>query len=376
MQHQSSLKSVSSRVDGFLCAVLRGEQPAWPAFDVERFEDSFRQRSFEHGVEALVFHQMQDSAAWSAWPRGIRDGLTDACRAGIAFEMYRRNRVEELLFRLAERHIDFLVIKGEALARNQYPDSTLRTRCDTDVFIRPQQIEDVRTVLLESGFEVIAPLYKTHQFCAVANRAGPARVNLDIHWRIQNAARYARSIGFDEALAQSVPLKGMEHSRTLGPVDSLLLACMHRSGNDRHDAERLIWLYDIHILLSGMTPEQSDEFAAKAIDRDLQACCLSGVESAVACFNTKVSGELLPKLSAGRNKLSWWERYRKSHLGLLAADFGELAGMHAKAGLLSELFFPPAGSLMNRYGKDRKIWLPVIYLKYIFSRVGNRLLLK
>ncbi len=251
--------------DRLVCEVLRGEQPLWPEKGDAGFEQTFQQRSFHHGVQALIYDGLHATDVWSSYPPQTRGLLTDSLRAGAAYDLLRAHRVSGFLEELSRRHIPFLVIKGDALARTHYSNTSLRVRSDTDLFIHMGDISAVQKTLLDLGFEVIPPIYKTHQFTGVWGRESNAAVIFDIHWRMLNAARFARIIGFTEALEHSISIPGMNHCRTLGAVDSLLLACMHRKGSDRHDEDRLIWLYDIHLLVSNMTAQQLEDLTKKCI---------------------------------------------------------------------------------------------------------------
>jgi hypothetical protein len=366
----------TARADELLCRALRGEQPAWVSSEPSGFEQRFLERSAHHGVTALVYTALLDSERWKSWPQTVHAALADAMRETVAFDLFRRHKVARFFAELRSRKIDFLVVKGDALARTHYQSTSLRARCDTDLFIRPTDIDAVRSALAVSGFRVIPPIYKTHQFTGAAGPGSGAVVRLDVHWRILNSSRFARLINFDDALADSIPLPGLPDGRTLGAVDSLLLACMHREGSENHDENRLIWLYDIHLLVSALKDRELEQFARKASDKGVVSCCLNGLRQANDTFNTGVSGEFLRKMTSLSESDPQATTYRSSQLGLLIDDLLRLPGLRAKWDLMAELFFPPAEQLMTRYRKSNKLWLPLLYFRYVFGRTGNRLLLR
>jgi len=371
-----SSNALSHEVDQFLCAVLRGELLAWPSSGTGEFALSFFQRSRHHGVQALVFDRARSSPEWGGWPESIREQLADALRAGVAFELLRDHEIAKFLGTLAQRGIAFLLTKGEALARTNYSSSAMRTRCDTDLFIDIREIEPVRGALLESGYEVVAPIYKSHQFMGVARQKNDAAVIFDVHWRILNAPQFARVISFGEALEHSVPVPGMSACRTLGAVDSLLLACMHRKGSAWHDEGRLIWLYDIHLLVSAMAPEELMLFAGEAVDKNVQDAALDGLQRAKACFHTVVADEILEILKTEAPAGTAHERYRSSNLALLLDDFRSLPEIRAKFGLIRELFFPAPRLLMRKYGRKSRFWLLWLYMQQFLGGVAKRLTLR
>lgn len=368
--------NIETTVNRFVCRALRGEPAPWPVDDAEEFEQCFLQHADHHGVKALIFNQAHLLPCWESWPDSVREQLAAALRAATAFDLLRAHKVGAFLAELNRREIDFLIIKGDAVARTHYSSTSLRTRCDTDLFIGIKDLEGARTALLESGFEVIPPIYKSHQFVGASIPLGSTSIVFDVHWRILNASRYARVIGFTEALEHSIPLPGMESCRTLGPMDSLLLACMHRKGSENHDQDHLVWLYDIHLLVSSLSALELQEFALKAVRKNMQAECRDGMQKSRSCFATEVSDEVMRTLRSATPEMAWSRRFVESNLGLLADDIYHLPDIHSKLALLKELFLPSATFLLNRYEKRKAIWLPILYVRYMGAGFWERLLLK
>lgn len=363
-------------MDDFLCRILRGEDSAWPATYDKNSAQSFLRQSFHHGVQALVFDHARGTPQWDGWPDEVKTRLAAALRASVAFDLLRAHEVAEFLAELRRRGIAFVLTKGAALARTHYTNSALRTRCDTDLFIDLHDIERVRMALLESGYEAVPPIYKSHQFMGVSRRHTKAPVIFDIHWRILNAPQFARVVDFTEALDRSVPVPGLDGCRTLGAVDSLLLACMHRKGSVQHDEDRLIWLYDIHLLLGAMTPGQLEEFAGTAVHKKVQAACLDGLRRAQACFHSLVADAVIGMLTAAERAANRCGRFAGSNLSLLIDDLRRLPGRQARCGLVAELFFPPADSLVRKYSTSKHRWLPLLYLRHILGGLSARLTLR
>ena len=68
-------------------------------------------------------------------------------------------------------------------------------------------------------------------------------------------------------------------ARALGPVDALLLACIHRVAH-HDDCEKLLWIYDIHLLAHGMDRRRLKQFATRAAEKRIRAVCLRGLSLA------------------------------------------------------------------------------------------------
>ena len=92
---------------------------------------------------------------------------------------------------------------------------------------------------------------------------------LDVHWRLNNAALLSERFTFAELAAAAVPIPALgPHAQGLGSVHALLLACMHRVAHlPEGNADRLIWLYDIHLLAQHLIDQQWQEIVILTEER-------------------------------------------------------------------------------------------------------------
>jgi len=367
---------VATRVDRYLCEILRGELPRWPEIPGNEFESCVLAGALEHRVQSLIFHRASTTAQWSGWPEKVKAALNSAFRAELAWDLLRRYQTGRILQEASRQGIRVLLIKGEALAVTVYEQPGLRTRCDTDLFIDVKDIGAVHSMLEALGFDIIPPLYKRHQFIAASRQAGAASVYFDVHWRVLNASRFARVMDFSEMWRRSSAVPGMDGCRTPDLVDSLLLACMHRKGSRHHKENRLLWLYDLHLLFTAMNPGQQIDFANEAVQRNVQAACLDGVLKAQDCFHTQIPERIINLLAMPETAMNLGRRYFESNLALLMDDLNCLPDVHARLGLLKELFLPAPEALMRKYRKENRLWLPLLYLYQLIGGTVRRLMLK
>ena len=363
-------------MEALICQALRGEPAPWPVPNSTITSEEFLQTCEHHGVQALLFHSMSGQPEWIGWPLELRNALEEGSKAGVAQEMLRAHYLRKLLQGFADRGIPCLLTKGEALANTVYPTPGTRTRCDSDLFIRIEDVPTARQAVLDAGFVIVSPIYKTHQFTVRRPGEMPDVFEFDVHWRILNAPRYARALPFNEVWDSSVELPGMASVRTLNAVDTLMLSCMHRLGSDWHDKERLIWIYDIHLLIAAMSPEQLGEFAAKAVRLDVQRSCLQGLTRSQECFGTDLPSDIMVKLAAPEKPRSIACRYARSYLALFIDDWKQLPDSQARRTLVRELFLPSGESLMHKYGKEDRRWLPLLWLRQVFGGLAQRLSLR
>lgn len=362
-------------IDEFLCRALRGEPAPWAELSgIDH--DAFLARCGHHGIAALLFHRVHQDSDWQCWPSEVRQALDQASKAGVARDLLRAHYLQQLLVRLAEQDIPCLLTKGEALAVSLYPQPGTRTRSDSDLFIRIGDISRVRQTVRELGYRIASTVYKSHQFTVVRPDDETYTIRFDIHWRILNAPRFARVLSFDEAFQNSEEFPGMAPARMLSKGDALMLACMHRFGSDRHDRDRLIWIYDIHALATSMDQVELVQYASRAVERNVQAVCLDGLLRSEEYFLTGIPEPVLTKLKTPESRLSIRRRLFESQLGLLHGDWKELAKSQARVELLKELFVPSSQFLLHKYHKSSKWWLPVLYVRQILGGLFARLMLQ
>jgi hypothetical protein len=374
-EEPEGLLTQNQEIDRFLCRALRGEPSPWATLGAVTGEE-FLARCRHHGVAGLLFQGIRSGGSWSEWPQAVRQALEHDGMAGVAQDLLRRHHLERLVQELDVRGIPCLLTKGEALATGLYPTPGTRARSDIDLFIRIADILAVRNLVQTMGYRVYPPIFKSHQFTVMRQDDPAGGIRFDIHWRILNDPRYARSLSFEEAFANSVEVPDLAPARMLCSEDALLLACMHRFGSVRHDPDRLIWITDIHALVSSMNSETLARCAAKAVEKNLQRECLDGLRRAQDCFHTPIPRDFIERMRMLEDRRPRLGLLAQSQLCLLVHDWRELPDRQARLGLLQELFLPSGEHLLRKYRKNSKLWLPVLYLRQIVGGIYDRLMLR
>ena len=359
--------------ESIACAILRGDAIDWSPLDDERAEEAFVKFCGDHGVKALLDYVISTSGERARAPAGVRDGLRRARLIARGVDQYRYRELERVLQVCAERDIEPIVIKGAAVAHWLYPSPELRSRWDVDLFIGMADITPFLAVAESLGYVVTGPVFKSHQFtCQTGDRLGRLS-SLDVHWRISNAPRFARMIGYPDALASSQPLPDLPGGRRLSVCNALMLACAHRVGSPLHDSGRLIWLYDIHLLISAMDDGQQIACARDAVARGVADVCLDGLSLARERFASVISAEAQQILAAAQDNGQGLGDARDSFFDLIMDDLARLPSLGTKARLVRELVFPSWNSLMSKYQKKNALWLPLLYLRYLTGGISDRL---
>ncbi len=266
----------------------------------------------------------------------------------------------------AHRHgLDALLLKGAALAYTHYPEPHLRPYADIDLLIRRDDLARAAAMLTEIGYardvEADAELWTGQRHYLKMSAAGPVMV--DLHWRVANPQVFADALAFDEVWPRSVAVPSLgPHARTLAPADSLLLACLHRVAHHQ-DRVDLLWLWDIHLLVSRMSADDLSLFASRAIRAKLGVVSARGLTLARECFATAVPADLLSALEAAAGEPSAaFVGASFSPFDVARADMAALSNWRARAGLAREHLFPPASYMRERYPHWPALLLPIAYV--------------
>ena len=177
--------------------------------------------------------------------------------------------------------------------------------------------------------------------------------------------------------AKAIPRLG-QNARTPDKVDALLLACFHRAGHFSHSGDRLIWLYDIHLLVVALDEYQFNLFYQKAKKMEIATICSDAILTAQDWFNTSLTEamlERLKKLPASEPSTAYLTTGRQAGIKNHALlDLKDLSSLSEKLRYLYQKVFPPMNYMLWRYDTKRKYLLPFLYLYrliygvYIFVR--------
>lgn len=373
------------RVEDFLCQLLRRETMVWPHEAGAAFAAEVVERAGAHGVLPLLHDRIQSESA-PGWPAGVVRICREHALGQAMAELRHRALLTQVLATLAAIHVRPVLFKGTALAYSIYPGSALRPRSDTDLIIAPEARTGVTAALEALGFTRPPDPSREFTFYQASfirhEQGGPHA--LDVHWRINNAELLSRLFSYQELLQHACPVPRLgPHALAAGPVDALLLACLHRAvhqcvpyyvdGVARYDGDRLIWLYDIHLLAGSLSQQEWDDLIERAEDKGLLAVCLEGLERARTCFHTAVPEPALAALRRQRAPETVAAYFRSGPVRQHWMDFCAIAGATNKVRFLAELAFPPTGYMRAKYSQARFEWLPWLYVRRLSGGVLRRM---
>jgi Uncharacterised nucleotidyltransferase len=350
-------------VDELIVRALRRERVAWPADATDSFARAILAAAADHGVLTLL----AGTPAPESWPSAVRTALHDARRAEAAAEAIRREELIQLLAALTAHGIRGLLLKGAQIAYTHYPRPWLRPRLDTDLLVAPSDRTRANDVLRRMGYlpethysgDLVTHQFQFHR----SNRYGLID-RIDLHWKIANPHVFADAFTFEELDAHSTPVPALgPDARGLSDAHALVLACIHRVAH--HDnSQRLIWLYDIHLLAERASAACRAAVLELAASRRLRSVCAQGLHHARDRFATTIPPGWLEQLDAPGADIEPAAAFLQAGrrpVDTLLTDLRALGGWKPRLKLLREHVIPPPAYMRQAYGVANPLLLPFTY---------------
>ncbi len=338
----------TSLTDG-LASLLRGEPVPWATLDAERRE--VLAYCVEEDLASLV--QRELARAPGDWPSELVEGVTREARAAAVREEVRRREVAAVLEALAAAGVRPVLFKGTALAYGVYAAPALRPRSDTDLVISADERDAVRLALASRGYQAsnyCEPVFSQFEL-ARTDALGVVHA-FDFHWKVSTQSAFADLLSYQELSAEAVAVPALgAHARAAGPVHALLLACVHPAMHHRN-AERLIWLYDIHLLAARLSSADSERLAELAVRKGVATICAHELGRARARFGTALPDPVMRALAASRapEPSASYLAPERRWADELWSNLGGLPRWTDRVRLLREIAFPAPTYMLRVYG--------------------------
>lgn len=354
-------------IEEWLGGALRGEPVPWTRVGGSGTALLATADAFE--VSELLHHHLSGDERSHGWPAAVRRELAQRAHASAARQLVCAAEIADVLQLLARRGVRPILFKGAALGHVVYDSAALRPHTDTDLFVRRSEVDTVRQVLAERGYSEPSMTPGELVFCQFqmvkTDRLGIQHV-FDVHWKISTQALFADVLTYDEVHGESVPIEALgPHARGTGWVHGLLLACIHPVMHHR-DLERLIWLYDIHLLVTRRPVIDWRPFSVLAAAKGVAGICARQLSLSAECFHTPVPADVLVSLSAasdGEPSAQYLQPRRRWHRELLW-NVRALDRWRDRVRLLREVLFPAPGYMLDAYHLRASglVLLPVLYV--------------
>jgi hypothetical protein len=206
-----------------------------------------------NGLLGLTYHYLKHRQACEYPPPEFRQAVNDAYRTSAIRMALMYLRVGQVLARLAESGIDFMVVKGPALAHTVYPDPDVRAFNDLDLVIRERDWASMHRLLVAMGFRPeqdlpqpppkLVPQEILYELKYWHRKTG---LLVEVHYDdILNAGLASRNVEGFWRRAIWVDVDGTP-IQTLSLEDQLIHLCTHAH---YHGYTRLNWFSDIAFIV-------------------------------------------------------------------------------------------------------------------------------
>jgi hypothetical protein len=360
--------------EALIAAALRSEPVPWPSDVSPGFEARVVDSAVDHGAAALL----SVTPALRDWPATVQAAVRQHRREAAATEIIRQHAHTALVDALSESRVKTLILKGSALAYTHYRHPWLRPRLDIDVYLAPDDRPRACQVLRDLGYapanhfggELVT--FQT-QFRRTNRHGWIDRV--DLHWKLANPQVFAHAFSFDELYGDARPLPQLGRAATtLSPVHALILACVHRVAHHAN-SDRLIWLYDIRLLVETMSAAELERAAAEALTKRLQPVVAAGVRRALEIVGSEShTPEIEQLLKTGDDAAALGSEFlstNRAKVDDLLSDLKALPGWPSKLRLIREHLLPPAAYMRKTYGFSSPLLLPFVYALRAIAGAGK-----
>jgi hypothetical protein len=175
---------------------------------------------------------------------------------------------------------------------------------------------------------------------------------------------FAGLLSYEELVrnAIDVPLLA-PRARGLSAAHALVLACVHRVAH-HFDSNRLIWLYDIHLLASALSVREWEQFLTLIEQRRVAAVCRRSLDRAAQSFATNVPSavrsDMRLRTPSAPEASAAYTRPRRV-VQDVATDLQALSSWRDRLQLVREHLFPPRQYMREVYSMSRRAPLPWLY---------------
>ena len=278
-----------------------------------------------------------------------------------------------------KNNIPVIVLKGLVI-RNYYPMPDLRTMCDSDVIIHKEDLEKVRTLLLNEGFREEEDAGHHIAFFKFG-------FNLEVHWTLANETFRKGQECFQEHIwndARKIQVDGVD-TLALSLEDQALHFCAHMASHMAISGFGVRQLADLVLLVEHEGKNINwNNFIEKAKKSGLHKFSIGMFKVCNYLFNMEIPKELKDNnndeevIKLVINDIFTGGVYGQRDLSFtFRAQVGYDIEEDNTISMIKryiQIILPPPSKLSDRYGyaKKYKILLPIAWIHHIWVGITTK----
>lgn len=329
--------------------------------------EAFARMAVRHHLAPLLVR----AGASSFLPPDVAERLVSATRPHVVLAPVRDRELARVLGGLHGEGIRTLLMKGAHLAHSCYPSAYLRVRTDADLLIRSADVPCTVATLARLGYRRQATqtggLVLGQMLFDRDDMPGAA---LDVHWRAASPRLAARLLDLDDLFLRAVPVPALG-PHAYGPcgTDALAIACVHQVAHHLGQ-DRLLWMYDVHLLVESLEDIDADHFVHRSAERKMTRICQAVIGTAAGRFPSPRAAELVRRLgAAGGPEPSAALIEARSPLAAAFQDLRVQPRWSDRLHLAAGHLFPPAAYMRTAYAAGSRAPLLLLYLDRILRGI-------
>jgi hypothetical protein len=360
------------QITEWLQGILSSSAPPLPCASPNAY-GNILQKAEWHGVTSLIYYILNANNKWTNYPDKLRQQFSEKTRQNVVITMLWKQEFLDVHSRLLEAKIPVLLIKGLALSYNLYPAPYLRPFGDVDVLCLDRETaEKAYKIIGETGYKrpnEISGKYIYHLLSCSKHSNTGFNFTLGLHWRVNNLNYFANAFSYGELEATSQSVTELSPAvRTFSYENALLLACLHRVAHTPDGkANRLIWLYDIHLLANVLREHQWSTFVDMSIRKNLAGVSVDGLLKSKESLNTCIPDRVIEDLNRHATTDPFHAMQDASRWIFYLRSFQSMPSWNARLCLIKEHLFPSPKYIMDKYHNENILLLPFLYIKRIFQ---------
>lgn len=265
-----------------------------------------------NGVAPLLLDRVVASRHIDQFPASDRAALQVACYADVAHTLVIQSELWRILAVLLP-HMPVILLKGVALGYTLYDSPTLRPSNDIDLLIHEGDVSAAITALCALGYqdvpELSPGLNRVVEYHSTLHGGPHQKITVELHWRLVGGAadRLAPSIEWFWQHTDCWPVETLpdqlapyrHHTLQLDPTAHVLYLAAHLMIQHGLPQARLIWIYDIHLLLQRCGSRIDwDELVERARAYSWTAAVHAALCLAQQCFDSTIPNAVLETIAS------------------------------------------------------------------------------
>ncbi len=321
----------------------------------------------ENAVGPLLYASLKKLGREHELPAGSIERLRLSYLRSDTVNWLALDELRSLLAVFDAKQISAVVLKGGALATTLYPEPGLRPMSDLDLLVPRAHLAQVEKLLNDRGYA--SPLELSDGFGAqltnyrAFERGGKNPAHVEIHWHLFKSPYYCQRVPIEWFWDHTAEIGiGTQRARVFSGEAQFLHLAAHFALH--HRAERLVWSYDLALMLAGA--EMDWEILLDAAKRfGLVPSLRLAVTRVQDSWGVAVPPLVLERLNASR--VSWRDR---TAFAIMTAPRGNARffldaysqpALGLKARFVWQHIFPARAYMRERYRIRDERWMPLYY---------------